>query len=153
MQRVAEVWIVVAACLGPAAWWYIDKSAEGPSQIGGLTLQMTIVVVEAETNRPIANALVRIHNHYDALELARGHSEGHTDAEGTVDLAPELIWASEGKWHRRSGWIRFWDKAVSVTSAGYEPLCDEMEAFTGRARPLHDLSPVSIVVKMKPNAK
>ena len=142
--------IVVASLM---AGWYIDASAEAVSEIGGLTLPMTFVVVDAETNKPIANALVKIHYRYDVMEMAQGQSEGRTDADGTLNLAPELIWTSQGMWHRRRGSIRFWDKGITATSAGYKPLNQDLAAYTGSGRPLSDLSPVSIVIEMARNRK
>jgi hypothetical protein len=149
----AIVAIISIVVVSPLAWWYIDTSAEAMSEIGGVPLPMTFVVVDAETNKPVANALVKIHDRFDVMEMAQGQSEGRTDADGTLNLAPQLIWTSRGMWHRRRGSIRFWDKGIMATSAGYEPLNQDLETYTGSGRPLSDLSPVSIVIKMNRNRR
>ena len=48
----------ITLALLPMAWCYIDASAKAMSEIGGLDLPMTFVVVDAETNKPIAGALI-----------------------------------------------------------------------------------------------
>lgn len=143
----AIVTIVVAALV----WLFIIPTTQDISEIGRRALPVTVLVVDGETNKPITNALVRIHDHDG--QTAEGHSEGRADADGRLNLAPEMTWTSFGNWYRRRGSIRFWDKGITVTSAGYEPLDQELEKYTGGGRPLSDLSPVSVVVKMKPKAQ
>lgn len=143
-MRIAAFAIVVGAF---AAWRYIDAQADTMSEIGARALPMRFAVVDAKTDKPIANALVRIHDRHD-VELIQGPSEGRTDAGGTLQMAPELTWTSRGRWHRRQGSIRFGDKRVAVTADGYVSLHQDLKTYTGPGRSLFDQSPVSVVIKM-----
>jgi len=117
-------------------------------EIGAHEVLLTFNVVDAETQKPIPNALVRVLYHGEPPELAQGQSEGRTNSEGNVTLRPDIIFTSFSTQFYHRGNVRFWDKRLEVTAVDYKPVCQELSDYTGSNRPLNDPSPPPVTIKM-----
>jgi len=129
---------------------------QGIGEIGAQEEPLTFIVVDAETQKPIPNALVRlltgVDKDNDRLVLVGGQSEGRTKTDGSVSLRPELIFTHTHRAFRPSGWIRFWDnKRLEISADGYEPLSGELQEYAGKGRPLYDSPLPPLTIGMKRN--
>jgi hypothetical protein len=123
-------------------------------EIGGREEPLTFIVVDAGTQKPIANAMVRLLTEGDNHRrvLVSGQSEGRTQTDGSVILRPELIFTHTHRAFRPSGGIRFWDdKRLEISADGYEPLSEELQKYAGHGKFLYDppLPPITIEMKRR----
>lgn len=118
------------------------------SEIGARGVPLTIKILDDATEKPIANALVRI-LYFSGDELAQGQAEGRTGGDGLVVLNPELWWTRDLRSGRESGGVRFWDKAIEIKADQYGALKEELRKFIGDGMDLHDPPPPMITIRMK----
>jgi hypothetical protein len=119
-------------------------------EIGANEVPLTFVVVDAESQKPIPNALIQILDKFDEPRtVSQGQSEGRTQEDGSLSLSPSLIYTASIRSFRQSGTIRFWNKRIEIEAEGYQLLSEKLEAYSGAYARLFDFSVLPITIAMK----
>ena len=117
---------------------------DGWSEFGFLDVPMVVKVVDKNTQRPIANASVRVLS--DEGALADGQAADQTKEDGQVTLIPQLTSISRKTNGSKNGGIRFWDKRIEVKVDGYLSIEDKLSKYAGDGISFNDLPPPLITI-------
>ncbi len=124
-------------------------SAIGIYWIGYGTRVVTVVVRDATTKQPIANAAVRLFDEHEMMDP--NASEGQTNEKGTCFLDHHFTSIGTLSPIRDTGGYYLWRDTLKIDALDYQGICEKLETFTGGWWPLYG-PPIPVVeVNLKKN--
>lgn len=127
---IAAFAIALAIALSPDAYW-----------VGGASIPIDFLVLDASTGQPIGGASVR---------LAEGNPEyqATTDPTGKARIVIQATTAGRSSLRRRTRSVNYGRWWLVVSAIGYMPLEDDLGRYTRDRRYHYDASPPPIVIRI-----
>jgi hypothetical protein len=126
--------LVTFFCASTGMWW-----------IGVETRELTIRVIDAETQKGITNASVLVLRRYGGEAV----SKGMTDRDGEVHLVRTFTSIGTDSFVQKTGAIYLWQDSLEVNAEGYGKVGQPLDTFTGPSWDLYGSPFPTIEVRLR----